>query len=627
MKFKLTVLTLLVVGMVLGLSGVASGDVVLTLKTQDNTTILVDDSADAIITRIPLLKFSVTNNEAAGISFTGFKTTNGTANLNGNDFELTVIDDANDNGIYDTGDAVLVADVALEDLDTAETTLTFTAPAAIGIGDSLNMIILVDKLATAEPLDTVELLVNTDDLTITGAPTVVQHADTDLATNAEANVPQLAAKDGADGAGTAGTVTTAAHTITLTAGDFPNMKTGQIIAAFKITGDDAALSHMLSAIRIADTGDAADADLDVAKIYIDKTGNGIVGADDIQLVLGATTYVSAVNNYALTTPVLIRDTAALNFLVTVNGLGTASEGETVIAALEAAGTTMDGAVAIDDDLAGVTKTMRALQAAWETVDVTGPPFGRPNGYLDAIKVSFYTGGTQVGAVVTGGTPANVDDSKLVFATPSVEWIVTEESAGGGAHVETFSATYNSDVADNNYFYIKIDEQDISITSDAAELTYAPGAAPVVDAATGTYALVAFADVAAVDAAPPAPLSVKTVDAGNGIIDHIDVYFSEALTAGDHTGFSFTGLTVTAGTIETAVGMGVAPFDAADMRLSLVVTEKGHNTGITPAYTYSSVTGLHTDGINEVLGFNSLALPAIDEAAPTLVKVTVVDNDS
>ncbi len=597
-------MTLLVVGLVFGFSSVSFGDAVLGLKAQDTSTITVDDSADNVIPGIPLLRFSVTNTEATSIELTEIKSTNGDV-TNGNDWELTVIDDANDNGLWDDGDTVLVADVANSDNDDDETVLDIT-DTDIAAGDSLNMLIVTKKLASAEPGDLITIVINTDDLTITEALTVSQNGDNDLKTNNTANTPSVTTADGA------GSVTTAAHTVALTAGDFPNKKDGHVVAAFNIEGDDAAISHVLDAVRITTAGTAATADFDNARIYVDVDNNGAIGAGDAELTLGGTgVTMGGPNNYSLTTPVFIKNTANINFLLTIDGQGTADKDETITASVTAAGTTIDGGIASDDDLVGVAMTMDAITATLETVDVTGPPYGRPNGFLDAIKVTFDI----------EGTAAPIDDDLMVDA----EWDVIAVGGGNHDHTQTFTATYNSDVADNSVVYFVIDEDSDSITEDQPTVAYTQGATLVTDS-TGDYALATFTATAALDKAPPAPLGVTMLDSdGNGKIEQIRVDFSEAVTAGDHVGFTFPGLELTGGA--TAGGALAAPFDGANMRLNLTVTEDGYNTGAVPAYTYTSTTGLHTDGSNEVQSFNYLALPAADGAAPTLVKATTGDADS
>lgn len=622
MKFKLTVLTLLVVGLVLGLSSVAFGDVVMSLKALNNDTYTLDDN-NVVFGEIPIMRVSLTNTEAASVTVTTLSITNSANVVTGDRFNIRVWNDVNDNGLLDAADVALAAAQAGAGAAGAANAIDIT-DTAIATGDSLNLLITGAKLGTAiAGTEIFEVILNEAVPAVTFLAALTGSlADNGVAAlnpGTDINVPHIAIAAGV------GSITAAAHPVAVAVGNMPNKKLGVVVGAFKLTGDDAAISHVLDRITLAETGSADALDFNNVKIYIDVDDNGAVGDNDAMLTLDTTTFVAT---HVLTHPVFIFNQSSVNFLIVADGTGLASDGDILVTQMTAAATFADGAagLAVTNDIASAAQTMKALQAAWETVDVQGPPFGRPNGSLDAIKVSFYTGGTQAGAVVTGGTAVDVADVKFAAEIPqaTTKWDVI--GPGAYNHVESYSATYNSDVADNNYFYIMIDEDAASQTDHLPTLTYTMGATQVVDATTGNYALVVFGATAAIDKAPPAPMSVTTVDAlGNGKIESVWVQFSEALTGTSTT--TGEGFSVVDGFVITG-GAGSAAIAGGNLWKIEVTEGDDYNTGATPNYTYSSVSGSLQDGPgNDVLSFNYNGVPIIDGAVPTLVKITTLDNDA
>ncbi|MFC1540891.1 FlgD immunoglobulin-like domain containing protein [Candidatus Latescibacterota bacterium] len=616
MKLKLTVLTLLVVGLAFGFSSVAFGQAagVITLMETDNTTYTVDSPAAADVAGVPALKFQINNTGDVTETITEIVVENGTGSLTltAADFTLNAYDDADSNGVLNQGDTqlntALLADVEITAAVAGKTTIELDVGSEIVLapGETAYVIVTVTyAVAAGVDGDAVELVLDmADALTGYTALALAASADTDLDPTDEANVPLIAVDDGA------GTVTPANHAAAVLnkmpeEGKMPNKAEEHVIAGFKLTAD-ADVSHVVEVIALdhAFTGAADEDDFSVIKIYIDVDNSGTVSTNDIELAVDEV-LDAAVDTYALDFPLFLAagSANAKNLIVTVEGLGTALSGETLASTLTDATSVIDGGNTVEAGTqGGDIQTIVALDVTMSTVDVTGPPYGRPNGYLDAIKLAFDI----------DGTAADVDDDLFEFTIApdpkAAEWVVT-------GHNDSYSATYNSDVADNSYVYIVIDEAGGSDTADTPNVAYTQGVTLITDD-TGEYALATFS-TGPDDKAPPAPLSVTTGDDGNGMIEEIVVEFSETVTAGDEVGFSFTGLVIT----------GASGIPGVALTLDVEEVEGEFNTGAAPPYTYTSTSGLHQDvENNQVLSFNSLSIPVIDGAAPTLVKATTGDTE-
>ena len=609
MKFKSTLLTLLVVGLVLSLSTIVSADAVISLKAQNNDVYTIDDEA-AAFGEMPLLRFSVTNTEGSSITIEEITVTNGTLTTNGDRFNGRVWLDANDNGMLDDGDTALVVASALAAAAAAPTTYDI-ADQTIAAGDSAHFIVTGAKLATAITADDgIELILNdADALTLTGGETIADNAVADPGN--DAYVPSLIVADGV------GSMTADVHSNSvLEVADFPNLKSDVIVQKFNLEAD-ATVSHVLEVVVLtADlaTTDpaAADADFDNARLYVDLNSNGVVDVTDAELTLSTTAFVTAgANTYTLTTPVFVPADGDYDFIMIVDGEGMAADGDELKLDLTVGSTLFDGAVAAGGAAAGEIMTMKALTVTLETGDLTGPPFSRPNGYLDNIKATF---------------SAAIEDATF----DAGDWDVA------GHVIQTFIPTYNGDVADNDYLYIKIDDA-VSKTSDTPDVEY--DGSHMVVSLDGDYALPAFTGGDAVspdDAAPPAPLNVITVDAGlgtgdagNGKLDGLYIQFSEALAGASAA--SGAGLTVTGYDVDGASPADPLLGDWAGTA-TLWKVELGeladYDTDAEPDYIYNDATGTLADA-NGVLvkTFNQLNIPTVDKIAPTVVHAKTIDGNN
>jgi len=617
MKLKLTVLTLLVAGLVLGLTGIAYGDAVLSLKAQNNDTYNID-SGGHDINGVPLLVFSVSNTGGTAINLTSFKVTNGAANTAGDHFTVTTINDVNGNGIYDKGDTVLLAATILSAADDAETVLNISDVAIAATTGKLNVIVLANMpTATATDGEGVELIVNTDDLTITEAPTVAQTATAGKETNLVANVPQLLVADGA------GSVTAGDATVAMAIGNLPNKKTGYVVHKFNLLNDDDDVTHVLSAVRLTTVfgGAAAGTDFANVRMYLDIDNSGTATAGDIELTITPTTIIAGAgaNDYTLTTPVFFDYDVDYDVIVTVDGQGTASDGEAITANLTVGGTLIDG-VAVGGVANGAVQTIKALVATATTKDFVGHSYNssRPNGYLDAVKLSF----------TAAGAAKAINDATLILSN------FTLYDGGAAAYSGlSFTATYQGDAVNDDKVYIKHTEKiNVANSSTVSTGTLDYNASTKVLSLDGDYALVMISGGGVADGAGPAPISITTSDVtGNGLIDRLNLQFSEGLAGtkvADAPGVST--ILVAGHTVANAADALVASIGTtnwgADSNLQVDIDELStKDSSEKPAVSFAGTAGEITDaGGNNVAAWASVHLNVIDGAGPTLVKVETQD---
>ena len=621
MKFKLFVLPLLVVGLVFGLSSSALATVTVSF---DDVNSIADADVEETATGIPAVVLIYASDSTAVVTIDKLALESGLTYDAAGDFKYTIWEDVDANGVVSWGDIVLkaIADMpAIAGVFLADVT-DFTIPA----GGSTSIIITVDAtLATVAGAD--DIIIGADvPANNVSAPTGVWFANDDTAGKepdiATANMAAITAV-----ADPVETLTQAAAATTVAAAtDVPNLGSNVTIVNAKLTAG-AGASQTLTSINLVEgaayssTGAPTGAtSIDSVRVYIDLGTVGTLDAADIRVPLVNHLMETTPDDFVLTSGIFVPASGNVTIIITADLTGDLTTDDVAALDLDAsahlAGSADAGAGV---DAAGAGATVDAIDITRETVDVTGPPYGRPNGYLDAIKVSFSV----------AGSPVDVDDDLIDVVN---DWNVLD-GGDGDNHTESFSATYNSDVADNNYFYIKIEELAASITEDLNKVAYTQDvAALIVDTATGTYALPTVASTAATDKAPPAPLYVKTVDTtGDGKIDIINVQFSEALSANSKAGFTFGDYVLASATRKAGVSADGTFNTLASSLLEItltVVAADPYDTGATPAYTYSDVTGVLAGdvGANKVLSFNNLAVPVKDGAAPTLVKVTSLDDD-
>ncbi len=111
MKFKLSVLTLLVLGLVFAGSAFAADRLVVSLDAKNDLVYTVSDAA--VLNGIPMLRMKITNEYSLTREVTAITLTAGTNTAcTGGTFEVQIFQDVNTNGILDVGDSELAEAVA-----------------------------------------------------------------------------------------------------------------------------------------------------------------------------------------------------------------------------------------------------------------------------------------------------------------------------------------------------------------------------------------------------------------------------------------------------------------------------------------------------------------------------------
>jgi len=617
MKFKSTLLTLLVVGLFLMSSfAMAADQLIVSLASQNNSTYTMDETA--AFNGVPLLVLKIQNTFTTSKTITSMEVTTGGAStaFDANDFTAKAFNDVNKNGKLDLGDVELTA--AAVNLTTgADIALALATNLVVEADSTRQIIVTVNTVAATAAADIVELIWDNTASGLTAAGVtdaqIVDTATAALDAGVAANVPQLTIAAGP------GTVTLAASSGPVIAASVGNKESNVKIVSFKLTADGT-VSHVLNKVVLEDGGwTAAFGDVGATSLYIDLGTVGTLDAQDILVArvspLTVITETFNLSAFAAATgaPVFIPAGASVEMLLVANLLGTAgvaipAANEIIAADIDASASQVDGNTAFTGaDLEGANITVVPLSVTLATGDLTGPPFSRPNGKLDNIKVTF---------------SQTISDATFAIAN----WNVI---SGAFGHTETFTATYNGDVANNNMVYIKIDENDAGLSNTLSTVTYAIGTTVV--SVDGKYALPAFGPTAAADAAAPAPLSVATVDAnGDGHIDGLNIQMTEALAGASVA--SGAGLTVTGYTVASA--SAVDPADAslwagtATLWKVVLTPLAAYDTGAKPNYTYNIAAGSLADATaNKVATFNQLNIPTADKAAPTVVHAKTHDGNN
>jgi hypothetical protein len=385
----------------------------------------------------------------------------------------------------------------------------------------------------------------------------------------------------------------------------PNAATRAPLFNFKLTANAAeSLSQIrfkLGTTTALATGDQNTV-IDSLFVYKDKYPYGSFGAEDSLIVKGI--YDAITKAYTIAPALVFANAQFANIIVVADLAGFSPSGDVIGIQTDMAGFTTTNAMAgADVDAAGATMT--ALTVVTETADITGPPYNRSNGFLDAVKLTF---------------SQTVKDSLVNLAVTNNDVVIAGHALGA------FNATYNGDSADNAVAYVRFDET-TDITSSTPNFSYTASASRIMSL-DGQYGMANKGAAATTDKAAPAPRSVKTMDIdGDGKIDRIDVQFSETLNADTATGFTVTGYTVTGGT--RAAGAEGAPLNGANMLLQLAITEKTtFDTGAKPDYLFNKGISTLADGAgNKVESFNQANIPTLDAAAPTVVSSKTLDRDT
>ncbi|MFC1551688.1 FlgD immunoglobulin-like domain containing protein [Candidatus Latescibacterota bacterium] len=587
---------------------------------------------------VPLVAFKATNDSAAAVVIDSVKVTTTAAVVNGDRFQVTVYKDVDANGIINKGDTAISAATALPAAASTALWVPLTATQSLAAtgsaGATVNFILGVTKLATAVGVgDLAEIILDDAAGALTFTSPLVKLKDTATATLDAGdllNVPNLTA------AAVVGTLTNAAHSgLAMAAGDFPNMKAGQIIHRWEAAADGAN-AHTLEVISLTTvlTGDGLD--FNNVRVYIDVNSDGLVDAGDVELTLAATTVATGAgaNNYTLTTPVFFDKAQVIKFVATVDGLGTASEGEAITFNLTAATSTMDGGVATAVNVASAIQTIDALVLATATTrDFIGHSYNssRPNGYLDAVALTFEAGSPNAAV--------NIND-----ATVSTASLTISDDASVAYSGLAFNATYQGDAVNDNMIYLSHTEK-INVlnssTKSASEIDYT--AATKITSLDGDYALVPIVGGAVADGAGPAPISITTDDAGgaallaadvrNGLVDRIYIQFSEALAgagSGDDPGdvdiitvAKHTATNIAVDCLDDDAGWGVNTILAID--LDEITKVDGSEK---PAVSFAGGANVLEDANgNDVAAWAAVHLNVTDGAQPTLVKVETQDSNT
>ncbi|MFC1511893.1 FlgD immunoglobulin-like domain containing protein [Candidatus Latescibacterota bacterium] len=619
MKFKLAVLTLLVVGLVVGVSSSTRATVTISF----NDALSIDDATvELYATGIPatVLTYANDSTEVVTVEELALETV-GTTDVD--EFMYSIWLDADKNGYVSGDDEELMAAAAAP---AAGTFLANVADFDIPDEGSVSIIIIVDMIegATTAADDVIAIGAdptaenNVADGAVKFVNSLTSGAEPDATTGNVATITAVTASPVGQ------TLTQAAAAIEVAAAvDVPNRTDEVELLNFKLTAG-ASFGQVLNALQLA-AGDSTDLSfgydesdvIENVMVYIDEGTVGTLDGADVQLQLDDDEITGMPAQLVLIPGVFVAANEDVTILVAVSLNGMAATDDVIGANTDV----LNYVVSENDDAAGADVqalgvTVEALDiVAAGTQDLTGPPFERPNGILDAAKLTF---------------SQDVDDATVLVG-------VNNEDLTVDNHDLTFSSTYYGDSADDEIVYLEFIEEEWYYTDETLDYYYDTVAANVITSKDGKYGL-AYTDETLDDMAPPAPLMVETIDTdgywdnyeeagGNGKLDQINFWFSEWMDEYTIDGFTISGYEID--DIDEEEGW-YEPWGSwlPVYHVYIEEIEDGYDTGVTPPFTYSTTVGILADEEeNKVQSFNQLDVPVTDNANPKLWRVKTLDMDS
>jgi len=612
MKFKLTVLALLMVGFVVGASSPAFAKVVIS----KNAATMVSANVETPATGIPAAILTYTNDGAGSVTVDKISLQMGSAGYDAvTDFKYSVWLDKDKNGVVSWGDTQIKA--AADVPAVSATVLVDLDPnvAITGSGGTMVVIVAID-ITGASAAEYVTIGADTTPSNNVATTTIIWENST-TAPPVASNMAVVTVK-----ASASETLTMAAASPAVKATRIPNRARSAALLNFKLT-NSTTFGQVLNAIQFDAAGDSSDlsvgdeADaIEVVMIYIDKGTIGTMDTADIRVMAVDDSMEANTDQFMLKPGIYVAPDGVLNMLIGMSLSGANPTDDVVALDTDIGNFSVNGGdVAAGTNVKASGDTLNALSVYdgeyyGGTADLMGPPHGRANGIIDAVKLTF-----KVGKTATA-----INDASLAAAVTDGQVSVNGSTDSGWI---SFSSIYGGDAVNNSYAYLKLNEDyDDYSTSWEPSIEYTGTVDPNkrIISLDGQYGLPNFSGDAA-DKAPPAPLAVETIDTeGNGKIDNIrfifgdeDVYV-DTYDLDEALGFTISGYDIDGG-------------DIYSNNVIVYVDEEGYDTGNKPPYAYSNATGfLRDDAGNKVLSFNQNDIPVVDKARPKLWHVKTLDQD-
>jgi len=653
MKFKLSVLTLLVFALLFAGSAFGADKISVALNAKNDLTYTM--SSAAAFNGVPMLRMKITNEYSKLREITSITLTNGTnTTCTTGFFEARVFQDVNQNGILDYGDTALSAATSCAITGFGGTVaITLSPTLSIDANATKWVIVNVNVTGVSGTGEALELIwadatpgmtVKDENgvlMTTSTTPALVLGDTTtpDLNAGTVANVPAILL------ATTPGPLTIAAASTPVAATSVGNKEQNFAVVGFKLTSGST-FAHVVDKVTLADGGftTAADAGTDLGAAYLYRDKGTIGRYDSADIRVGSITDVDALtNSFDLNGanskgPIFVAADSSVTMLVVMTLTGTAgvtgvpgdtdAETQEILAIdINAATSQIDGGAALTgSNIEGPAINMVPLYlTAVQTADFDS------DGLLNALKLTFSD---------------NVSDSRWASLALNTDIQITDSADAIGSISElAFSSTANGDVANNNYVYVQF-----SSTSMPASDRYTDGKPRVQLNSTGNATvwnnggnktLLAFTSAqqntasATADKASPVVTGAYTGDVdADGKIDQITVSFSENM--GTTAANSYPGVTF-ASVVSTFGSNGIyTPTEGAVGGSAIVYTIPESGSGIydseaTPSFRYNNAgttTNLKDLAGNEVGLYSSSGLTqqsaTVDQVAPVIVKAETKD---
>jgi len=657
MKFKLCFLTLLVIGLVLGLSADAFATKAVTVS-YDSTKNPADGGVtiEAGATGITATTLTYTNTGTETVTVDSLRFEFGGVYAAAGDANYSLYLDDDNDGILTLGDTVIKT-VGLVPVTTTKVAVNVTN-FTIAKGAVADVIIVVDFAAGIVATNTI----------IVGATSAAPYTDAQgvTYTNAAApndpdpagNVPTITAE--AAGAGTLDMTELSTQVVADT--DVPNHTWRVAVVGGTFTPSDAT-AKVLTAIGLeAGAGNLLTGDLsgiiDSVFVFLDNgETTGSIDAADTPLLQTINQWGGAANaTIYLTGGLLV--TAGTDIIVGVSLNGSEPTGNVVDVDIDKDATWVNGVVGATEPVAGPVgangvaggegdQTLVAMTMTASTKDFVGHSYNasRPNGYLDAVLLEF-----TVSAEVDSINDSSIDPADFVITVGNTN--ATRDATDAFANT-SFVPTYQGDTINDEKVYIKFAEKVFPTdtpdgqTADAAVVLDYTVTTKRIVSDDGEYGVADITIDPVPDGAAPAPISITTGDTdGNGKLDLISIQFSEEIDAANSSGEGDSDPSpivvknhdevnaadaLTTGADEWDIGyLGDPPALTLNTLMHIVIDPSEdkydkYNTGDSPAVSFAGGAGVLADAAgNDVVVWAAAHLNVLDGADPTMVKISTKD---